>query len=119
MMLGARQARDERARTSIPGRLIEHAVTVHGLGERGCVGVLRQLEGVEAGTLQEKELVAQDLAGRTQLPAKGVTLAQEPRLAVGAAVAEIWKHEGNERDPVEIGRELSDLAVVGPHDAGW
>ena len=57
------------------------------LGERRGVGLLGHLEGVEAGAVQEQELVAQHLAGGAQLAAKAVALAQEPRLAVGAAVA--------------------------------
>src|SRR5262249_8968497 len=63
-------ARRQRARASISGRLIEHAVAVHGLGEGCRIGVLRDLEGVEARALQKQQLVAQDLTRRTQLAAK-------------------------------------------------
>ena len=54
-------ARRERARASISGRLIEHAVAVHSLGERRRIGILRHLEGVEAGAMQKQQLIAQDL----------------------------------------------------------
>src|SRR5262249_5740082 len=111
-------ARRQRAGAAVPGRLIEHAVTVHGLGERRRIGILRDLEGVEAGALEKQQLVAQDLTRCTQLAAKLMALAQQPGLAVGAAVAEVRKHQSNERDPVEIGSELGNLAIVGPNDAG-
>src|SRR5262249_17626643 len=45
-------ARGERARAAVPGRLVEHAVAMHGFGECRRVGVFRQLEGIEAGALQ-------------------------------------------------------------------
>src|SRR5262245_20385011 len=90
-------ARRQRARASISGRLIEYAVALHGLGEGCRIGVLRDLEGVEAGALHKQQLVAQDLPRCTQLAAKLMALAQEPRLAVGAAVAEVGKHQSNER----------------------
>src|SRR5262249_29180216 len=37
-------ARRQRAGAAVPGRLIEHAVTVHGLCERRRIGILRDLE---------------------------------------------------------------------------
>src|SRR5439155_24853226 len=82
-----------RDRASIAGRLIEHAVTIDRLGECGGIGVLGHLEGIEAGAMQEQELVAQNLAGRAQLAAKAMALAQQPGLAVCAAVAEVGKDE--------------------------
>src|SRR5262249_38123487 len=111
-------ARRERARASISGRLIEHAVAVHSLRERSRMGILCHLEGVEPGAMQKQQLIAQDLTRCTQLTAKLIAFAQQPRLTVGAAVAERRKHQSNERDPVEIRSELGNLAIVGPNDAG-
>ena len=91
---------------------------MHGLDERRRIGILRHLECVEAGTMQKQQLIAQDLTRCTQLAAKLIAFAQEPRLTVGAAVAEGRKHQSNERDPVEIWSELGNLAIVRPNDAG-
>ena len=71
-------ARRQRAGAAVSGRLIEHAVTVHGLGERRRIGILGDLEGVEAGALEKQQLVAQDLTRCAQLAAKLMALAQQP-----------------------------------------
>src|SRR6516162_10516273 len=106
-------ARRERAHASIPGRLIEHAVAVHSLSERRRIGILRHLEGVEAGAMQKQQLIAQDLTRCTQLAAKLIAFAQEPGLTVGASVAEVRKAQSDERDPVEIWSELGNLRSLG------
>src|SRR5215510_7861336 len=95
-------ARRQRARASISGRLIEYAVALHGLGEGCRIGVLRYLEGVEAGALQKQQLVAQDLPRCTQLAAKLMTLTQEPRLAVGSVVSYGRNQEINSFAPRRI-----------------
>ena len=61
---------------SVAGRLIEHAVAIDGFGERRGIARLGDIESVEAGALHEQQLVAQDLAGRPQLAAKSMALAQ-------------------------------------------
>src|SRR6516162_10494285 len=80
----------------VAGRLIEYAVARNLAGEDGRVGILLDLEGIETGAQQEHELVAQHVAGRAQLAAEFVGLAQKARLAIGAAVAEFGEFEGNE-----------------------
>src|SRR5712691_2475731 len=109
--------RSPSRRASVAGRLIEDAVARKRGGEGGCVGVLLDLEGVKAGANEKKELVAQHLAGGAQLAAKAMLLAQEARLAVGAAVAEAWKDQRHQREAVEMRGELGDLAVVRPQHA--
>ena len=82
------------------------------------VGVLFDLERIEAGADEEQELIAQHVAGGAQLAAKAVALAQLPGLAVSAAVAEGRKRQRDQRQPVEPRRELGNPAVVGPQHAG-
>src|SRR5262249_8568206 len=84
----ARKAAGARGRAAVAGGLIKHAVAPRGLGKSRRVGVLRHLEGVEAGAQHEQELVAQHLAGGAQFAAEAVAFADQPRLAEGAAVLE-------------------------------
>src|SRR4051794_480152 len=78
----------ERGDAAIAGGLVEHRIALGGRGERLGVAFFLHLKGVEAGAEHEHELVAQPLAGSTQLAFIPVALAQQTRLAVGAAVAE-------------------------------
>ena len=79
---------------------------------------LFHFERIESGAQHEYELVAQHLAGGAQFAAKTVAFPQQPRLAVGAAVAEGRKHQGDHREPVEIRHEIIDVAIVRPDHAG-
>jgi hypothetical protein len=107
----------EGRRSAIGPRLIEHAVAPRAVREGGDIGLLRDLEGVEAGPQQKQELVAQDLAGGAQLAAKPEPLAQDARLAVGTAVLEAGKSERDLCESVEMGCKLRDAAIVGPEYA--
>src|ERR1700683_124873 len=73
---------------TIAGRLVEHRVALDGIGERLGVAFLLDFVGVESGAQHEHELVAQDLPGGAQFAAKAMALPQQPRLAVGSAIAE-------------------------------
>ena len=46
-----------------------------------------------------------------------MTLAEKPRLAVGAAILERGKHKADEREPVEIRSEFRNISVVRPQHA--
>src|SRR5437899_3111074 len=87
--LPAAKARPQRRNAPVAGRLIDHAVAADGLREHGRIGVLHHLEGIEAGAQQEQELVAQNIAGGTQLATETILLPKLPRLAVGATVLEV------------------------------
>src|ERR1700720_608694 len=63
------------------------------------------------------ELIAQNIAGGPQRAAKAVSLAQQPRLAIGAAVAEFRKMQRYQRQMTEPGLQLRDAAVVRPPNA--
>src|ERR1700747_3698092 len=102
----------ERGDAAVAGRLVEYRIALHGGGERFRVAFLLHLKRVEAGALHEDELVTQHLAGGTELAVIAVALAQQPRLAVGAAVAKARKYQRNPRQPVEIGHEIVEVAVV-------
>src|SRR5271170_1323180 len=103
-----------RGDAAIGTRLIDHAVARQDLGEDPRIGGLLHVEGIEAGAHQKVELVAQNIAGGAQRAAKAVLLAQKPRLAIGAAVAEFREFERKERDVAEPRRKLGDAAVVRP-----
>jgi hypothetical protein len=103
---------------AVPGRLIEDRVARDLARERRHIGVLLHLEGIEAGAQQEHELVAQHVAGGAELATIAVMLAQQPRLAVGAAVPELRKLQRDQGQPVEIRRKLRDPAAVRPRYAG-
>ena len=60
------------------------------------------------------ELIAQHFAGGAQGAAKAVSLANEPRLAIGAAVAEFREMQCDQRQLAEPGCKLGDAAVVRP-----
>src|SRR5215831_14605193 len=107
----------QRGETAIAGWLIEHRIALHGLGEGFGVALLLHLESVEAGAEHEHELVAQHLSRGAQLAAIVEALAQEARLAVGAAVAESRKDEPDRGDPIEMGHEVVDVAAVRPDHA--
>ncbi len=108
----------QRRETTVAGRLIKHRVALDGLSEGLGVALLLDLEGIEAGAQHEDELVAQHLPGGAEFAAILEALAQQPRLAVGAAVAERRKYQGHRGKPIEIGCEIVDIAVVRPDHAG-
>src|SRR5712671_2575104 len=99
---------------AIAGRLVEHRIALHRGGEGFRVALLLDLEGVEAGAQHEYELVAQHLTGGAQLAFESMALPQQPRLAVGTAVAEGRKYQRNRREPAEMGHEIVNVAVVRP-----
>jgi hypothetical protein len=66
---------------------------------------------------QEQELVAQNLSGRAHFAAEAVALAQEARLAIGAAVAEGRKRQRHGSDAIEMRGEFGDVAAVRPDHA--
>src|SRR5712671_7077984 len=92
-------------RASVAGRLIEDAVGRHGLDEGGSICRLGDFESIEAGAIEEKELVAQYLAGCAQLASKMIALAQDTSLRIGAAIAEIRKHQCHERHAIKVRRK--------------
>src|ERR1700722_18486801 len=63
------------------------------------------------------ELIAQHVAGGPQRAAKAVSLAQQPRLAIGAAVAEFREMQRYQRQVAEPRLELRDAAIVRPQNA--
>ncbi len=63
---------------------------------------LRHFEGVEAAALHEEELVAQHLPDRAQLALVAVALAQQARIAIGAAVGEFGKFERDQREAGDV-----------------
>src|SRR3981081_2819039 len=103
---------------AVAGRLIKHRIALYRTGKRFRIAFLLDLEGVEAGAQHEHELVAQHVAGGAQFALEAMALPQQPRLAVGAAVAEGRKYQRNCREPPEIGHEIVDVAVVRPDHAG-
>ena len=104
-------------RASVGAILIIDAVARQNLGEGTRVRVLLHLEGIEAGAYQEMKLVAQHVAGRAQHAAKTVGLAQQARLAVGAAVLEFRKYQHDEREVAEPRLKLRHAFVIGPGNA--
>ena len=93
----------QRRHAAVGAGLIIHAVARQNLGEHPRVGRLLDVEGIEAGAHEKMELVAQHVAGGAQRAAEAVGLAQLPRLAIGAAVAEFGKVERDERQMAEPG----------------
>src|SRR4051812_6653006 len=83
----------QRSDTAIAGRLVKHRIALCRTGKRLGVTVLFDLERVEAGAQHEHELVAQHLTGGAQFTFITVTFAQQPRLAIGAAIAERGKYQ--------------------------
>ena len=83
----ALQPAAKRRQAAVGARLIEDREARGGLDEHRGVGRLFHLESVEARAQQELKLVAQHFAGGAQLAAKSIALAQQARLAVGAAIA--------------------------------
>src|SRR5712671_8080639 len=108
----------QRGEAAIASRLIEYRITLYRGSKRFRVAFLLHFERVEAGAQHEHELIAQHLAGGTQLALETLTLPQQPRLAVSAAVAEGRKHQGDHRKPVEIRDKVFDIAIVRPDHAG-
>src|SRR5260370_14344606 len=108
----------QRGEAAIAGRLIEYRIALYRGGKRFRVALLFHFERIEAGAEHEHKLIAHPLAGRTQLALETMTLPQQPRLAVSAAVAEGRKHQGDHRKLVEIRDKVIDIAVVRPDHAG-
>src|SRR5262249_53699179 len=79
--------------------------------------LLLDIERIEAGAQHEHELVAQHLTGGAQLALIAMTLTQQARLAVGAAVAEGREYQRDQREPIEIWHEIVEVAVVRPDHA--
>src|SRR5580704_354012 len=111
------EAPAERRKPAVGARLIEDREARGSLDEHRGVGRLFHLEGVEARAQQELKLIAQHFAGGAQLAAKAVALAQQARLAVGAAVLELRKDQRDQPEPIDPRRELGDAAVIWPDHA--
>src|SRR5262245_27303171 len=102
---------------AVAGRLEEYAVAPRRFLERLRVGGLDDVECIKTGAHQEQELVAQHLAGGAQLAAKREALAQNARLAVGAAILVRREHQRDQRKPRQVRLELGDIAAVRPDHA--
>src|ERR1700681_2679110 len=103
---------------AVAGRLIKHRIALYRGGKGFRVAFLLDLEGVEAGAQHVYELVAQHLTGGAQLALEAMALPQQPRLAVGTAVAAGRKYQRHRREPAEIGHEIVNVAVVRPDHGG-
>src|SRR5579883_3446504 len=99
---------------TITGRLIEHGIASRRDREGIRVALLLRFKRIEAGAQHEHELIAQYLTGGAQLAVITKAFAQQPRLAVGAAVAEGRKNQRDDRKAIEKRREFVNVAVVGP-----
>src|SRR5260370_33358347 len=106
-----------RGDAAIAGWLVEYRIALHGGGERFRVAFLLHLKRVEACALHEDELVAQHLPGSAKFTVIAVALAQQARLAVGAAVAKTRNYQRDHRQPVEIEPERVADAVARPEYA--
>src|SRR5260370_6123172 len=84
---------------AVLGRLVDDAEQRTRPGQRLAEALLVALEGVEAAAQHERQLVLQHAAGGAQLALIAVTLAQQARLAVGAAVAELGGIEHDQLQP--------------------
>src|SRR5579863_4962010 len=104
----------KRGDPAIAGRLIEYRIAPGGECESLRVAFLLDFESVKARAQHKQELVAQHLSGGAQFAGIAVPLAQEPRLAVGPAVAKARKHQRDRRKPVEIWQEIVEIAIVRP-----
>ena len=82
---------------TVAGRLIHDAVSRDKLGELLRIGLLPNFEGIEAGTMHQDELIAQNITRRAKLAAELVTLAQYPGLRIGAPVAKAREHQRHQR----------------------
>src|SRR5579872_3895120 len=102
---------------AIARRLIEYGIAPRGDRKSIRIALLLRLKSIEAGPQHEHELVAQHLPGGAQLTVITKAFAQQPRLAVGAPVAEGRKHQGYDRKAIEKRRELVDVATVRPDHA--
>ena len=74
------QPPERRGHTSIAGRLIEHRIALDSLVIGLRIGLLLDIEGIEAGAQHEDELVAQHLPGGAQFAAEEIALTQQTRL---------------------------------------
>src|SRR5215469_1563777 len=63
------------------------------------------------------KLVAQHVAGGAQRAAKAIGFAQQPRLAIGTAVAEFRKLQRHQSEMAQPGRQFGNAAVVWPEHA--
>src|SRR6185437_12773336 len=93
ILCGGPVAPAQSRQPAVGARLIEDREARGSLRKHRGVGGLFYLEGVEARAQQELKLIAQHVADGAQLAAKAVTLAQQARLAVGAAILELRKDE--------------------------
>src|SRR5450755_3191857 len=105
--------------TAVAGRLIEYRIALDRLGKGFGVALLLHLERIETGAQHEHELVAQHLPGGAKFAAIPEALAQQPRLAIGAPVAERRKHQRDRGEPIEIEHEFIEIAVVRPKHPGF
>src|SRR3984957_20196535 len=105
----------KRGDPAIAGRLIEHRIALGGERESLRVAFLFDFESVKARAQHEQELIAQHLSGGAQFAGIAMPLAQQPGLAVGAAVAKARKHQRDRRKPIEIRQEIVEIAIVRPN----
>src|SRR5262245_32605647 len=77
LIANAEQTLAEHREAAVAGRLVEHRITLHDVGEHLGVGLFPDLERVEAGAQHEQELIAQHLTGGAQLAAIAELLAQD------------------------------------------
>ena len=79
----------------------------------------RHLEGVEAATVHEQELVAQHIADRAHLALETLALAQQPRIGIRAAIGEFRELQRDEREAAKIiGRQGRRLIAFEPQAQG-
>src|SRR5690349_518171 len=96
----------QRREMAVAGRLIKHGIAPRRFAECFRIGLLLDVESVEAGAQHEDELVAQHLTGGAQLAVKAVTLAQQASLRIGAAIAERREYQRDQRETIEIRHEI-------------
>src|SRR5258707_1376935 len=92
----------QRRDTAVASRLIKYRVALGGSGKCFRVAVLFHLKGIEPGAQHEHELVAQNLTGGAQFAPIAMAFPQQPRLAVGTAIAEARKHQRDHGKPIKV-----------------
>ena len=111
MILCAAQQRGGHA--TVLGRLVNDAEQLARLRQSLAKAILLALEGVEAAAQHERELILQHVPNGAQLALVAQPAAQQTRLAVGSAIAELGEVQRDQAQLADVRRQLLDGVGVG------
>ena len=113
MHIAPAQSQERSGRPVVLGGLVNHAEQRAGLGQGLLETLLVAFEGVEAAAQHERQLVLQHATGGPELAGVSQPAAQQARLAVGPAVAELGEVEDDQAQPTDVRRQVLDRVGVG------